>query len=105
MAERMDYIDELIEFNERPHPRQRVLRDRLHPFDKYDAEDIQHNSDLNGALPPTAELHQCIPMFINDTGYTSDAQPQNRAGSNLRICVGAFMCVSVKKKICGVARP
>ena len=22
------------------------------------AEDIQHNSDLNGAVPPTAELHQ-----------------------------------------------
>ena len=40
MADRMDYIDELIEFNEQPHPRQRVLRDRLHPLDKYDDVDL-----------------------------------------------------------------
>ena len=40
MADRFDYIDELIQYNERPHPRQRVLRDRLHPLDKYDDVDF-----------------------------------------------------------------
>ena len=40
MADRVDFIDDLIEYNQRPHPRQRVLRDRLHPLDAYDDVDI-----------------------------------------------------------------
>ena len=39
MADRVDFIDDLIEYNQRTYPRQRVLRiapESLHPLDNYD---------------------------------------------------------------------
>ena len=104
MADRVDFIDKLIQYNEDnegPRPRQRVLRDRLHPLDIYDdvdiyarlrfrkdgimkitdmmlAEDIQHNSDLNGALPPSIQV--CVALRYFATGSF-----QNIIGDTIQI--------------------
>ena len=63
MADCMDYLDELIEFNERPHPRQRVLRDRLHPFDKYDDVDLyRHRFKREGIMKITDMLAEDLSL-------------------------------------------
>ena len=100
MADRVDFIDDLIEYNQRPHPRQRVLRDRLHSLDAYDdvdiyerlrfkrhgiiritdmlAADLQHNTDLNGALPPSLQV--CVaPRYFATAGI------QNLVGDSIHV--------------------